>query len=157
MDLNATLFLQCLVFGVFIWFCVRYVWPPITKVMEERRESIAQGLAAAEKGQRDLEFAERRSKEVLLEAKKQAASLVEEAHLRSTRIVEEGKERGRKETERLVGLAQEEVDQVSRQAREVLMQSVSHIAVLGAEKILQREINQGINDDLVKALVSEID
>lgn len=156
MDINITLIGQMITFAVFVWFTMKYVWPPLTKVMEERRSTIAEGLAAAQRGHDELELAQHQSKQQLIEAKAQAASIVEKANHRANSIIEESKSKARVEGERLLTIAQGEVAQEYNTARETLMQEVSKIAVSGAEKILKKEIDTDHNDWLIGELTKEI-
>ncbi len=156
MNINITLIFQIIVFIAFIWITKRYIWPPIMNALEQRRETIADGLAAAEKGQKDLELAAIKSREQLAEAKLNASRIVESAHQRANHIIEEAKSKARHEGERLIKLAQEEIEQQHIESRQQLLKEVSGIAVAGAERILQKEIDKASNDRLVKDLVSEI-
>ncbi len=155
MNLNATLFVQMICFIAFVVITMKYIWPPVTKILEKRRKEIADGLAAAEQGIKDLELAQHKSKEIILEAKTQAAHIIEQANTRANRIIEESKGRAREEGERLIKMANEEIDQNYISARSELMKSVSKIAIAGAEKILQSEVDKASNDRLIKELVSE--
>lgn len=156
MDINATLIIQMAVFVVFIWVTMRYIWPPMIKTLEERRKKIADGLAAAEQGQKDLESARIKVKEMLTDAKTEAAHIIEQANQRSSHIVAEAKEKAREEGDRLLALAQTEIEQEYNTAKERLMKQVSTIAVAGAERILQKEVDKASNDRLVDELVGEI-
>jgi len=155
MNLNATLFVQMICFIAFVVVTMKYIWPPVTKLLEKRRAEIADGLAAAEKGKKDLELAEYKSKEILTEAKTEAARILEQTNSRSTRMIEEAKGRAREEGERLLKLAKEEVQQEYNSARTTLMENVSKIVISGAEKVLQSEVDKASNDRLIKELVSE--
>ncbi len=152
MDINLTLLGEMITFAVFIWFTMKYVWPPLMNVMEERRKKIADGLAAAEQGERELEMARVKVKEKLLEAKMEAAAILEQASQRGGHIVEEAKAKARDEGDRLLRLAEGEIEQEYNTAKEKLMRQVSEIAVAGAEKILQREVDKNNNDRLVEEL-----
>lgn len=156
MDFNATLIVQMLVFIAFIWITVRYIWPPLTKAMEARRKIIADGLAAAEEGRKTLELAEIKAKEQMIEVKAQASQILEQANQRANHIVEEAKSRAREEGDRLLQLAKDEMEQSYNAAKAQLLKQVSSIAVAGAEKILQREVDKASNDRLVDELVSEM-
>lgn len=156
MDLNATLILQMIVFAVFIWVTMRYIWPPLTQALEARRKTIADGLAAAEKAQHDLELAQHKVQEQLTEVKAQAAHIVEQAHQRANHIIEESKSKAREEGDRLLQLAQAEVAQEYHNAKEQLMKQVGSIAVAAAEKILRKEINQASNDRLIEEMLSDV-
>jgi F-type H+-transporting ATPase subunit b len=157
MDINITLIGQMITFAVFVWFTMKFVWPPLMKVMEARRNTIAEGLAAAQRGHDELALAQHQSKQQLVEAKAQAASIVEKANQRANSVIEESKSKARVEGDRLLKIAQGEVEQSYNTARETLMQEVSQIAVLGAEKILQREVTPDNSDWLIDELAKEIE
>lgn len=156
MDINATLIGQTITFILFIAFSAKFVWPPLMRVMEERRKKIADGLAAAEQGHNELELAKIKVKQQLTDAKAQAAHIIEQANQRANHIIEEAKAKAREEGNRLVELAQGEIEQQYNMARESLMQQVSGLAIAGAERILQREIDKKHNDQIVSQLMSEI-
>jgi F-type H+-transporting ATPase subunit b len=156
MDINLTLLGEVISFIIFIWFCFKYVWPPLMKIMEDRRKLIADGIAAGEQGKKDLELAEHKSKDMLADAKAQASTIIEQAHQRANHIVEEAKQNARIEGERLLCIARSEIDLQANTARDQLMAQVASIAVAGAEKILKREVNSSGSDQLVKEVLSEI-
>ena len=156
MNLNATLIVQMAVFAIFVIATMRYIWPPIAKVLEDRQTKIADGLAAAEAGHKQLELAELKSKELIEDAKVQAAHIIEQANQRATHIVEESKGKARKEGEQLLKLAKDDILQEYNTAKAALIKQVSAIAVAGAEKILQKEVDKASNDRLVDELVNEI-
>src|SRR3990167_6874009 len=155
MNLNATLLVQMLCFVTFVMITMKYIWPPIANILEKRRKEIADGLAAAEQGKKELELAHHKSKEILKEAKTQAAFIIEQANAHSHRIVEDAKEKAREEGERLIKLEQGEIDQRYVAAKAELMKNVSQIVIAGAEKILQHEIDKASNDRLIRELVSD--
>ncbi|WP_267257238.1 F0F1 ATP synthase subunit B [Coxiella endosymbiont of Ornithodoros maritimus] len=156
MDINSSLIVQILVFVVFIGLTMKFIWPPLTKALEARRKNIADGLAAAEEGRRELELAEIKSKEQLTEAKTQAAHIIEQANQRANHIIEEAKNKAREEGAHLIQLAKNEIEQEYNAAKTELLKQISTIAVAGAQKILQREVDKASNDRLVDELVSEI-
>lgn len=156
MDINATLIVQMVVFVAFIWVTVRFIWPPLVKALEARRKKIADGLAAAEQGQKDLEVAQIKVKEMLTTAKAKASHIIEQANKRANHIIEEAKAKARQEGEHLLGLAESEINQEYNAAKEKLIKQVSDIAITGAERILQKEVDKASNDRLVDELVSEI-
>lgn len=156
MDINATLFAQVITFVLFIGFTMKFVWPHLLRLMEERREKIADGLAAAEQGKRDLELAKIKSKELLDEAKTEASRIIEQAEHRGSQIVEEAKGQARVEGDRLLQLAKGEIEQEYNTAREGLLREVSGLVMVGAERILQKEIDKSANDRLVDELCREI-
>lgn len=156
MDINLTLLGEVISFIIFSWFTLKFVWPPLMKVMEERRKHIADGIAAGEQGRKDLELAEHKSKDMLADAKTQASTIIEQAHQRANHIIEEAKQNARKEGERLLDIARGEIDLERNTARDQLMAQVTQIAVAGAEKILQREVTSSGNDQLVQEVLSEM-
>lgn len=156
MDINLTLLGEIITFGIFIWFTFKYVWPPLMKVMDERRKQIADGIAAGEQGKKDLELAERQSKDMLAEAKAQAALFIEQAQQRARHLVEEAKDAARIEGERLIALAHSEITRETQMARSELMKEVSTISLALAEKILKREVSDTGNDQLIQDVLSEL-
>ena len=156
MDINSTLIVQTICFVVFVWLTMRYIWPSLTKTLEDRRKKIADDLAASEQARSDVELAERKVKDILLEAKTQAAYIIEQAHQRSNNIIEESKTNAHNEGERLLQLARNEIQREINTAKQVLLEQVFSISVAGAEKILQREIDKGSNHRLIDELVREI-
>jgi len=156
LDINLTLVIQMLVFAAFVWFTMKFVWPPLAKALEERQDKIADGLAAAERGRRELELAQHRVKDEMKQAKAQAAEIVEKASRRAAQIVEEAKDEARQEGQKLAKSAQEQIAQEVNRAREDLRKQVAILAVAGAEKILMREIDEQANSALLDNLIEEI-
>jgi len=142
MSINATLIGQMITFTLLVWFTMKYIWPPIMQALEERKSKIAEGLAAAEKGQEEIKLAEKKAKKVLREAKDQAAEIVSLAQKRATEVVEESKGNAQKEGERMILAAQAQVEQEMQQAKEKLRKEVSALALRAAEQILQEEIDK---------------
>ncbi len=151
-----TLLGQTIAMGVFVWFCMKFIWPPIMNAIEERQTQIADGLAAAERGQHRLEKARAESDEIVEEARKQATSILDQAHARANEIVAEGKAEGVKEREKQLASARAEVEQEINRAREELRGQVSAIAVASAEKILRREIDSQAHEDILSKLAAEL-
>lgn len=156
MNINLTLIGQLLTFVVFVWFTMKFVWTPIMGALEKRRKEIADGLAAAERGQHEQELAKERVKDVLHDAKVQAGDIVAQAQKRASEIIDEAKGNARTEGERLLHAAQAEIEQETNRAREQLREKVAELAVAGAEKILQKEIDAAAHKDIVNALANEI-
>jgi len=156
MNINATLLGQTIMFAMFVWFCMKFVWPPIMAALEERKKQIADGLAAAERGKHDLELAAHRSADILREAKGKAAEIIAQSDKRATEIVEAAKEQARIEGERIANAAKAEIEQEVFRAKEQLRTQVSAIALAGAGKILGREIDAKAHNDLLEKLVAEI-
>ncbi len=156
MNMNLTLFGQTLAFFLFVWFCKKFVWPPMIEAMQARQEQIADGLAAAQKGQQAQEVAEQEAAKLISDAKAQASEIISNAEKRGNSVVDEAKETAVSEKERIVASAQAEVEQSVHSAREELRGQVSSIAVAAASKIVDKEIDEkahaGLLDDLVKQL-----
>jgi F-type H+-transporting ATPase subunit b len=156
MDINMTLLGQTVAMIVFVWFCMKIIWPPIMQAIEERQTQIADGLAAAERGQQNLDKARVQADEIVGDARKQATTILDQAHSRASEIVAEGKTDGAKERERQVAAAKVEVEQESNRAREELRGQVSAIALASAEKILRREIDAKTHEDILSKLAAEL-
>lgn len=156
MNINATLIGQSITFLVFVWFCMKYVWPALLGVMQAREQRIAAGLQAAEKADKDMELAKQESAKRLKEAKEQAASIVEQANRRASQIVEQAKEQAESEAERIKTAAQAEIDREVAQAREHLRGQVSVLAVSGAEKILGAEVDAKAHDAMLQRLAAQL-
>jgi len=151
-----TLLGQTIAMIVFVGFCMKFIWPPIMQAIEERQQQIADGLAAADKGEKRLAEAEAEAKSIVDEARKQATSILDQANSRANEIVAEGKADGEKERERQIAAAKAEIEQESNRAREELRGQVSAIAVASAEKILMREIDPKAHEDILGKLASEL-
>lgn len=156
MNLNATLLGQFITFGIFVFVMVKFVWPPIMAAMRDRQLKISDGLAAAEKGVRDLENAKTQAADINNEARTQAADILGQANKRGTGIVEEAKTQARAERERILTAAQAEIEQERNRLREALRGEVSAIAMAGAGKILEREIDEKTHRDLLNKLAAEL-
>ena len=143
-------------FAVLVWFINRFLWDPITGMLENRTKRIADGLAAAEKGRHELELAEKRSVEYIKKAKEQANEIISQAQKRASEIVEEAKEDAREEGERLLVAARAEIGQEMQQAREQLKGEVAGLAVTGAEQILLREVDQAAHKDILDKLSAQL-
>lgn len=156
MNINATLFYQIVAFLLLIWFVNRYLWGPISKVMENRQKKISDGLSAAEKGKNDLELAEKRAKELLKEAKNQAQVVLGQAEKRSSEIVEDAKTKATEEADRIKASAITEIAQEVSRTKEELRKDVSALVVSGAAKILNKEVDAKVHDDLLQSLARSI-
>lgn len=156
MDLNATIVGQTIAMIVFVWFCMRFVWPLIMNMIEERQTQIADGLAAAEEGSRSLEKAEVKIAGMIEEARTQGRDIIDEASTRGSGIVDEARVEAGRERERIVTAAHAEVEQEVNRAREGLRGQVASIAVAGAERIIAKEIDAATHKDLLDKLAAEI-
>ena len=156
MNINLTLFLQMIAFAAFVWFCMKFVWPPIVTALAERKTKIAEGLAAAERGHHEQELGQQRATEIMKKAKSQAADIVNQANRRATEIVDEAKQDARQEGARLVHAAKAEIDQEVNRAREELREKVAVLAVAAAEKILEKEIDPTAHTAIVDSFAKQI-
>jgi F-type H+-transporting ATPase subunit b len=156
MDINMTLIGQTIAMIVFVWFCMKYIWPPILEAIEERQAQIAEGLAAAERGEQKLEEASASADEIVSDARKQATGILDQAHARANEIVADGKSDGVKERDRQLVAAKADIEQEANRAREELRGEVSAIAVASAEKILRREIDGKAHEDILGQLAQEL-
>ena len=156
MDINMTLIGQSIAMIVFVWFCMKFIWPPLLAALEERQQQIEEGLAAADKGKESLVKAVAEADEIVVEARKQATSILDSANARANEIVADGKLDGVKERERQLNAATAEIEQEANRAREELRGQVSAIAIASAEKILNREIDGKAHDDILSKLAQEL-
>ena len=156
MNINATLIGQTIAFAVFVWFCMKFIWPPIVGALNERKSQIADGLAAAEEGRRDKAKAEGDVAEMLDRAKDQAQEIIRRAERRETEMVEEAKATARTEGERILVAARGEIDKEINLARDELRQDVAELAVAGASQILSREVDASSHSRLLDDLAKEL-
>ena len=156
MSINATLFVQAIVFLILVLFTMKFVWPPIAKALDERAQKIADGLAAADKAKTELSAANKRVEQELSQTRNETASRLADAERRAQAIIEEAKARASEEGNKIVVAARAEADQQSIQAREALREQVAALAVKGAEQILRKEVNAGVHADLLNRLKTEL-
>ncbi|MCC5856136.1 MAG: F0F1 ATP synthase subunit B [Idiomarina sp.] len=156
MDINATLLGQTIAFMFFVWFSLKYVWPPLNNAIEERQKKISDGLAASERATKDLESARAQADEELKAAKIQAAELIDQAKKRAGKLVEEETQRGHAEREKIIASGYAEVEAERTRVREELRKQVAILAIAGAEKIIEREIDAQKQSDIVEKLVAEL-
>ncbi len=156
MNINATLFLQAIVFAILVWFTMKYVWPPITKALDERAEKIAAGLAAADKAKSELSNANKLVEEELSKSKGESAVRLADAERRAQAMIEEAKARATEEGSKIIAAAKAEAEQQTVKARETLREQVAALAVKGAEQILRKEVNASVHADLLGRLKTEL-
>ena len=156
MNINATLIAQLIVFGILVWFTMKFIWPPVIKALDERANKIAEGLAAAERGKSDFEQAEKRVAAILAEGRQQVAEMVANADKRAAEIMEAAKQQASDEAAKILAQARADVAQEANRAREALRSQVGILAVKGAEQILRREIDANAHSDLLGALKQEL-
>jgi F-type H+-transporting ATPase subunit b len=156
MNFNWTLIGQSVTFGVFVWFCWKFIWPPIITAMRERQEAIAEGLASSERAAKDLELAQDNATEQMREAKVEAQQIIEQARGRANQMIDEAKNDARVEGERIKEGARAEVEQEVNRAKEVLRGQVAALALSGAEKVLGATIDQDRHGDLLNQLAADL-
>ena len=156
MSINATLVVQMIVFGILVWFTMKFVWPPITAALDERAKKIADGLSAADKAKADLAQANAKVEQQLAAARDDAAKRLADAERLAQQMVEEAKGRAAEEGAKIVAAAKAEAAQESVKAREALRDQVAALAVKGAEQILRKEVNAGVHADLLSRLKTEL-
>jgi F-type H+-transporting ATPase subunit b len=155
-NINATLFLQAVVFAILVWFTMKFVWPPITKALDERAQKIADGLAAADKAKSELSSANKRVEAELASSRTETAARLADAERRGQAIVEEAKTKATEEGNKIIAAAKVEAEQQSTRVREALREQVAALAVKGAEQILRKEVNAGVHADLLGRLKTEL-
>lgn len=156
MTINLTLVGQLIAFAIFAWFCMKFVWPPITNAMDTRQKKIAEGLDAAGRAERDLKLAQEKAADMLRETKQTAAEIVEKANKTANSIVEEAKQQARSEGERLITAAKAEIDLEVSRVKDDLRKQVSVLAITGAEKILGETVDAKAHNKLVEQLAKEL-
>jgi len=156
MNINATLILQSIAMMIFVWFCMKFLWPPLLKAMDERRERIAEGLAASDRAEKELEAAKEVAGEQIREARDKAGEIVDQANQRHSQILDQAKDDAVTERKRQVTAAEADIAQAANQAREELRTSVAILAVLGASQILDKEVDAETHRQLLDQLIAEI-
>lgn len=156
MNLNATLLGELIAFAVFVLFCMKFVWPPLIGAIEARQQKIADGLAASDRAEQDLRLVQEKVKQQLAEAKAQASALIDQAKKREQQIIDEASVKAQSEREKILAQAKAEIDAERIKAREELRKQVAALAVAGAERILQRSIDEAAHSDILEKLVAEL-
>ncbi len=156
MSINLTMLGQLVAFVLFVLFCMKFVWPPLTAIMRERQKAIAAGLEKAADAEKQLSEANNAAELELDVAKKQAAELIGQANARASQIVEDAKRQAREEGERILAGARAEIDQEINQAREALRARVGELAVAGAEKILETSVDQAAHQGMLTKLAASL-
>jgi len=155
-NLNATIIGELIAFVVFVIFCMKFVWPPIIGAIEARQATIADGLAASDRAVKDLELAQDKASAQLKEAKLGAASIIEAAKKHEAKIVEEAADKAQAEKEKILASGHAEIETERNRAKEELRQQVAILAIVGAEKILERSIDAAAHSDILDKLVAEL-
>ena len=156
MNINFTLFAQAIVFTAFIWFTVKFVWPPLLRAIEARQKQIADGLAAAEQGKKSLEVSSKQAEQAIQEARARAAEIIAQAEKRDAQMVEAAKVAAKAEGDREKAAAKADIQQEEQRAREQLREQVAALAVAGAEKILRREVDAKAHAELLDGIKKQL-
>jgi F-type H+-transporting ATPase subunit b len=156
MNMNLTLVMQAVAFALFIWFCYKFIWPPLTRAIDTRQRQIAEGLEAGEQGRKSLATAEQRVSRMMDEAKQKAADIVATGEKFRTETVEAARAEARAEAERIIASAKAEIDQEVTRAKETLRNQVADLAVAGAARILKREVDAKAHADLLASIQQEL-
>ena len=156
MSINATLIAQMIVFLILIWFTMKFIWPPLTKAMDDRAKRIAEGLSAAERARKELADADARVADEIKKARSEAMSIIDKAHQHANQIVDKAKQDAIVEGTRQKSMAAADIESMTHRAREELRGQVATLAVSGAEKILKREIDANAHKALLDQLVAEM-
>ncbi len=156
MDINLTLIGQAIAFIVFVYFCMKFIWPPIIQALEERQQGVADGIAAADKAHTELAAATEKSEAIIAEARERALEIVDQASQRANQVMTDAKSDAMTEGQRLVEAARSEIEQESNRAKDTLRGEVASIAIAGASKLLNREVDKKTHADLLDKLVAEL-
>ena len=156
MNMNATLILQSIAMMIFVWFCMKFIWPPLLKALDERRAKIADGLAASDRAEKALKDANQEVEKQIMAARDKAGEIVDQANQRHGQILEQAKDDAVDERKKQVAAGEAEITQSANQAREELRATVASLAVLGARQILEKEVDENTHRELLDKLIAEI-
>jgi len=156
MNINLTLLVQAVAFGIFIWITIKFIWPYVLRAIEARQKQIADGLAAGDQGRKSLEISTRQGEQTIAEARARAAEIVSQSEKRAAQLVEEAKHAAKEEGAREKAAAKAEIGQEVQRAREQLREQVAGLAVAGAEKILRREIDAKAHAELLEGIKRQL-
>jgi F-type H+-transporting ATPase subunit b len=156
MSFNLTVIAQAVAFALFIWFTVKFIWPPMLRAIEARQKQIADGLAAAEQGRKSLEASSKQADQAIHDARGRAAEIIAQAEKRDAQMVEQAKTAAKVEGDREKAAAKADIQQEIARAREQLREQVAALAVAGAEKILRREVDAKAHGDLLNDIKKQL-
>ncbi len=156
MNFNATLIGQIIAFAIFVWFCMKFVWPLLLGMLEDRERRIADGLAAGERGEQKLKEAEQYLLDLVHEGKQKASEIITQAHKRGDEIIDEAKDTARIEGKRVLEAARGEIEQEKEVARQDLRQQVAELALIGAEQILMREVDRKAHNEVLNKISADL-
>ena len=156
MNINLTLIIQMIVFLLLVFFTMSFIWPPLMRAVEERQKKIAQGLAAADRGEQELQKARESAEAILREARERAGQIIDQAQHRANDILEQARVSASQEGQRLVASAQQQIGLEASRARESLRREIGEIAIAAASKLLEREIDSSTHQELISKLAAQI-
>ncbi|PHM23767.1 F0F1 ATP synthase subunit B [Xenorhabdus budapestensis] len=156
MNINATILGQAIAFVLFVLFCMKYVWPPIMAAIEKRQKEIADGLASAERAKKNLDLAQANATDQLKKAKANAHAIIEQANKQKAQIIDDARAEAELERSKILAQGQAEIEAERKRAREELRKQVAMLAIAGAEKIIERSVDEAANSDIVDKLVAEL-
>lgn len=156
MHINATLLAEVIVFAIFVWFAMKFVWPPITQAMGDREKRIADGLASAERGEHELELAKKKASSIITEGRQEAATVIEQANRRSNEMIEEAKETAKEEAERVHAQERAQLEHEVNQARAEMRRQLTELSITAASRILEREIDPKAHEAMLEELARQI-
>ena len=156
MNINLTLIGQAISFAIFVWFCMKYVWPPITSALEKRKKTIADGLAAAEKGQQSLENAKVEIDKLLLGGKDEAKNIISMAEKRADDIVDEANQKAAQESLNKIKIAEQEIEQLANKVKSDLKNDLSALVIEGTQSTLKKEVDKKAHDQIIEDLIRRI-
>ena len=156
MNINFTLVMQAIAFAAFIWFCARFVWPPLMRAIDTRQKQIADGLAAGEQGRQDLAAAEKRIATMMTEAKTRSSEIIAQGEKLKTETIDAAKAQAKTEAERIIAMAKAEIEHEVVRAKEALRDQVADLAVAGASKILKREVDAKAHAELLASIRQQL-
>ncbi len=154
--MNATLLGQAIAFAMFVWFCMKYVWPPIMQAIEERQKKIADGLLAADRAAKDLDLAQANASEQMKEAKRTATEVIDQANKRKAQILDEARHEAMEERKNILSQAEAEIEAERIKARDDLRKQVAALAIAGAEKILERSVDKDAHKDILENITAKL-
>ena len=156
MNINLTLGMQALIFALFIWFCAKFVWPPLMRAIEARQKQIADGLAAGEEGRQSLSRTEKQIAQMMTEAKTRASDIVAQGDKLKSETIDQARIDAKAEGERIIAAAKAEIAQEVSRAKEALRNQVADLAVAGASQILKREVDAKAHAEILAALQKQL-
>jgi len=156
MNINVTLFGELITFAVLVWVTMKYIWPPLTQAMQNRQQKIADGLEAAEKGQKSLDLAKEKVKTQLKNAKHQAVDIIDQANMSAAKLVEAGKDKAHEDAKKILALAQSDVATQAEKAKQQLHGEIATLVIAATRKVLQKNIDVNANQKLIDKFIEEI-